>query len=115
MKTKQIIHRDAIVYQLVQELMNRKELNLPALPLQEAYRLLANRFNLSDGDLSKANKSDGSNKWETEVRFACAFLREQRIVRKLYAKLEMTDEAYEKMEKLFLVLKGPRTSFKQIQ
>ncbi|MDW0116170.1 winged helix-turn-helix domain-containing protein [Sporosarcina thermotolerans] len=107
MKTKQIIHRDAIVYHLVQELMRRKDLNLPALPLQEAYRLLANRFNLSDADLSKANKSDGSNKWETEVRFACAFLREQRIVRKLYGKLELTDEGYEKMGKLFWVLKGP--------
>lgn len=93
-----IIHRDGISYQLIQVLMERRQLNQEPLPLQEAYKTLANRFNLSAEELGKANQSDGSNKCESEVRFVCTELRRNDIIKKLHAQLEITDEAYGRMQ-----------------
>lgn len=95
-----IINRDAIVYQLISVLVERKKQNLHPLPLEDAYKVLAKRFNLSEADLALTNPSDGSNKWQSEVRFACTELRKQNVIHKYPAKLEITEPSFHKMQNL---------------
>lgn len=101
-----IINKRAITYQLIDVLMERKEKQLEPLPLHDAYKILAARFDLSAEELGQANVSDQSNKWESEIRFVCTNLRKENIIKRIYAKLELTDNAYERFSQWYSNIKA---------
>lgn len=75
--TYNFLKQDDIVFYLLLELYYSYRTNQSGCSTKEIYEILAKKFELSKDELNLVYKSDGSSKFEADIRFAKQELKDQ--------------------------------------